>query len=309
MTQEYEEKPESGTPIPGEADLAPQADVPAPEQQEQAADDTDARARAMGWVPKEEYRGPAERWKDASTFVKDGEENLPVLRERLRDTTRKFSELENQTRRQQADFNERAARLERMSTVALNRQRAQIEHSYEAAKREAVNFADTARYEQLEKDQRQALHQHDTVAYEAATYKPAPQQNRGNPQLTEEQSRTLDGWTARNSWFAVDAEMNAVAQAQHTRLMREKPGLSLDDNLRATEDYVRQRYPERFSISATARGPAPVESGSRRATSGQRAKGINELPAEARRAGESFVRQKIYKDLNEYAKEFWEQDA
>jgi hypothetical protein len=42
------------------------------------------RAQRMGWTAKEKFRGDPERWVDAATFVKNGEESLPILRERLR---------------------------------------------------------------------------------------------------------------------------------------------------------------------------------------------------------------------------------
>ena len=42
---------------------------------------------------------------------------------------------------------------------------------------------------------------------------------------------------------------------------------------------------------------------------GRRAKGIGDLPAEAKRAGEEFVRDGTFKDLAEYAREYWSQDG
>jgi hypothetical protein len=45
----------------------------------------------MGWTAKEKFRGDPERWVDAATFVKNGEESLPILRERLRTLERRTS--------------------------------------------------------------------------------------------------------------------------------------------------------------------------------------------------------------------------
>ena len=45
--------------------------------------DVEQRARDMGWVPKEEFRGPEENWKSAEDFVRIGENYMPVLKERL----------------------------------------------------------------------------------------------------------------------------------------------------------------------------------------------------------------------------------
>jgi hypothetical protein len=38
-------------------------------------------ARALGWVPKEEFRGDPARWSDAESFVRRGHEVLPILRQ------------------------------------------------------------------------------------------------------------------------------------------------------------------------------------------------------------------------------------
>ena len=53
------------------------------------------QAKAMGWVPQEDFKGNPDIWKDAESFVKDGYEILPILRERTKkmavsmDTTNK----------------------------------------------------------------------------------------------------------------------------------------------------------------------------------------------------------------------------
>ena len=42
------------------------------------------QAKAMGWVPQEDFKGNPDIWKDAESFVKDGYEILPILRERTK---------------------------------------------------------------------------------------------------------------------------------------------------------------------------------------------------------------------------------
>ena len=37
------------------------------------------RASAMGWSPQENFKGDPERWVDAETYVKRGEEFIPFL--------------------------------------------------------------------------------------------------------------------------------------------------------------------------------------------------------------------------------------
>ena len=305
--QDLAQEPENtnaGTVIPGEAEPATQ-----PIERSEgggSSDDTESRARAMGWVSKEEFRGPADNWRDAETFVKKGEEDLPIVRERLRDTTRKLVEFERKQQQLEQSYKTNVERLEKMSTLALNRQREQIEANYEAAQREAVRMADEGRYDQLDRDKRLALQQHDRQANEAYR-QPEPQPGRA-PQLAPQDETVVNGWVEQNRWFMNDQQLNLEAQAHHVRLGREKPGLSLDENLRETAAYVRQRYPEKFGVTARAQGTSPVEGGTRMAGGGApRGKGVNDLPPDAKRQGEKFVKEKLFTDLNEYARDFWSQ--
>ena len=49
-------------------------------------------ARRWGWKPKEEFRGPPDRWTSAEDFVARGENELPILRERNRNLDRQVEE-------------------------------------------------------------------------------------------------------------------------------------------------------------------------------------------------------------------------
>jgi len=274
---------------PPSVDNEPADRVEQGDHQQPAGDDTESRAKAMGWVPKEEFRGPPENWRDASEFVKRGEEDLPIVRERLRAATRKISELES-------NFNQQVARLEKMSETALKRQRDQLVGAYENAMRQAVETGDTQRYDQLRQDMGQAVERHDAQIREVA--EPKPQQPARDPDA--------DAWIQRNSWFNADREMQLVAVARSDALARERPGLSMRENLAEVERYVRSRYPDKFGASRAQ--PLNLEGGSRIANGGPRQKGASDLPADARAQGERFVKQGLFKNISEYASDYWAQD-
>ena len=65
-----------------------QVEVEAPEPTE-----SEAKARRQGWRPQDEYRGPADKWVDADAFLKRSDEELPVMRERLRKQDRDLADL------------------------------------------------------------------------------------------------------------------------------------------------------------------------------------------------------------------------
>lgn len=272
------------------AKAAPIADA-APARDEGA--DVETRARAMGWVGKEEYRGPAENWRDAAEFVKRGEDELPILRERNRDMARKLAEVEARQREADHKYQQEIRRLDAMSSQALARQRDQIYREFETAKLEAVRLGDEQRYQQLNRDQYAAVADYDR-SVEAATPKPDPQARPADPEVST--------WVQKNPWFNADREMNAVAQAAHMRLQDEKPGLTLKENLAEVESYVRSLYPHKFGRSEKA---TAVESGGGRgAASAPRGKGVADLPADAKRQGEKFVKEGLYKNIAEYAADY-----
>lgn len=259
--------------------------------------DVESRAKAMGWVPKEQFRGPPENWRDADEFVRRGEEEVPILRERLRNTTRKLETIEQ-------DFATRIDMLTRANNMALQRQREQLEATYDAAMRNATANGDVERFDQLNRDKREVLHQHDQRVREviAGDQRQPQQQARQQAQPVE-----VTDWINRNAWFNSDPELQAAAAGYSRKLELERPHLSLSENLAATERYIKQeRYQDRFG--GQVRG-AQVESGSRVSSSNGSRRGASSLPPEARAAATRFVQQGLYKNVDEYAKAYYEQEG
>ena len=288
----------TGTEIPGES---------APQTETRDTSDVETRARAQGWVPKEEFRGPAEKWRDAESFVKRGEEELPILRERARTMERKLADLETKLSRQDQEYKGNLTNLERMTGLALTRQREQIVGSYEAAMREAASTGDITRYDQLRRDMGESVqrfdHQYRTVRDE----RPQPQAQQTPPDV----QTAVSEFRSRNAWFESDPALNMEAQAIHIALNRDRPEMSIQDNLTEVERVIKSRYPQRFGI-AQPKPTAPVnavESGAsgRVASSMSRGKGAADLPGDARAQGEKFVNQGLFKELSEYAREYFAQ--
>jgi len=263
------EQQEAGTAIPGE----------------QQPNEIETRARAQGWVPKEEFRGPADKWRDAAEFVKRGEEELPILRERSRTLERRIADMEREN-------SAKLARLERITTTALERQRADLEARYNAAMRDAVQTGDVQRFDQLQRDRAQAVDD-----FDKRVQPQQPDQSGLPPQIAS----AVQAWKQQNEWFDRDPQLNAAAQALHIGLNRDKPGMSLADNLAEVSRQVRQMFPEKFGVQRS--DPAIVEgSGGRMATSTRKSP-ESTLTAEERRIGERFVKEGLFKNLGEYARD------
>ena len=281
---------EVGVAIPGEDNEAVESASSAPND----GGDVESKARSQGWVPREEFRGDPDKWRPADEFVKRGEELLPIALERARAAERRIADLEAQTQ-------EKMNRLERMSQVALKRQRDDLESRYASAMREAAASGDVERYDQLSTGYSQAVKNFDTTVHEQVADPP----NAGG--LPPEQQTVVQGWVAQNPWFNADPELNMVAQGVHMRLRRDQPGLSLEANLAATRKEVAQRYPERFGIKPASTVRAAVEPGGGRmpASNAPRVKSAHDLPSDVRAVAERFVKQGLFKDVGEYAKEYF----
>lgn len=199
-------------------------------------DDTntvEARARRIGWVPKEEFRGDPERWAPAADFLERGERTLPILLERNRKIDDKLGRVEkdNKALRDQlaamdgtlkeardtfVEFRERTANVEQR---AYARARAEILAEREAA----VASADPAAFRAADAK----LAELDAGAPKpAAAKKPEDDdvdrrdqrrepERRADQQDAPQISDVARSWIAENKWFATDARASAKATALH----------------------------------------------------------------------------------------------
>ena len=262
---------------------------------------TEDRARAMGWRPKEEFRGNPDQWRDADEFVRVSEEELPVLRERNRRLQEQVAS-DARAREAQAD---QISRMERMSALGLKRQREQIQEEYRQAKLEAVDIGDIQAYQNIEQQERQALGDFDEDLN--SVVEPKGGQDGGNPPTVDQDKRqeTVD-FVQRNPWFNSDPELHQTACAISNIVGDANPNMSLGDVLAETERRVKMMHPERFPAAPARRQRAsPVEGGGgRRAASQRTGHGVSKLPPEVRKQGQAFVDEGLYKNLDEYAKDY-----
>lgn len=304
---------DTGAPVAAEGSDAPQPQTPAAPISYEA----ETEARGMGWVPETEWRGSKDAWRPADEFVKRGKEVLPIVRSQLDREKRKVADLEAKIDTLpgeiEAKYAARFARLEKMNAVALQKQADQIYQSFEDKKRQAVESADQAAYDKAAEGQRKAL-----VDLQSGYDEPAeepPQRQPVQPQRAAQMPQEVSDWIGQNSsWFNRDTVLTATASAIHAQLLKDAPGMPLDQNLRKVGDELRKRFPEKFGIEPQRQAHSPaVEGGGRQPAATGRARGWGELPPEAKQAGEKFVSQGLFgedpkKAREEYAKDYWSQE-
>ena len=244
----------------------------------------EAEARDMGWVPREEYRGKEENWRDAEDFVKRGETILPIV-------TAQNKKLRSEMEKREVDWQQRLDRLERANTAAVEAQKKQHESELTRIKEEqriAAETGDFERYDSLDK-------QRDDLVK--------------NPPGGETTSDPQAAWVAKNPWYQTDFELNQTALQYSQFIGQNNPNMTLEDNLRQTEEFIKQKYPEKFgqpSLNGTAKQQhATVDGGSQLPPPPKKRGNVfRDLPAEAQEACKRFVAEGLVTE-EEYIKDYF----
>jgi cell division septum initiation protein DivIVA len=242
------------------------------------------RAQRMGWTAKEKFRGDPERWVDAATFVKNGEESLPILRERLR-TLEKTN----------VDLGKSVQEFKKMSDTAYER-------AYGKAKKE------------LEAEVKRAAKAGDEVGAAAASTELADlEKDKATRDAAKDATDPVfEAWKGENAAWYEDADMQEEAELEGYRLakrMREGKQAKVEGLpfLNLVKEAMKKKFPEKFGNPRRAAGSGVERSAAGGDDTGAK-KGWDKLPPEAKEAGERYIKQKLYKSKDEYAKVYFEQN-
>jgi hypothetical protein len=231
-------------------------------------------AREMGWSPKEDWRGKPEDWKDPASFIRAS-----------RDINRRLS----------SDVRELRQTTERMGRVSASivdreilRHRSELEAQFE----DAVAKGDAKRARETTED----LQRLEFERREAAV--PAPK----DPAVAEFESA--------NPWLGTHRAATALAVSECEQLARNGVtdyGAQLEIARRAVES----RFPELFKTEEKqARGQPSVSApGSRSSGNSGGKKTAKDLPPDAMRAAQDFLKRGRVGSLQEYADIFFEEQA
>lgn len=239
----------------------------------------EAEARKYGWKHSSEYTNPMKGWVDADRFLE-----LPSTQnKRLRD----------EMKSQQSAFEQRMANMERMNNMALERQKAQLESQVSSISQQqvqAVETANTEEYQRLESQKQTLMKQAQEVQA------PAQQPQGPDPYVTQYQAENK--WTQNPALW--QQAIQIVGQNQAVQQM------SARDQVQYAESQIKQLYPHFFHDQAPAPKPRQRVDGGGVAPSAGRVSKASKLPPEARKAGEQFVQQGLFKSIEEYAKSYHE---
>lgn len=246
------------------------------------------KARRLGWRPKEEFKGDPERWTDAETFVRRGDEVLPIVQA----NNRKLEKALNDARAEIADMKATFTKAQ--------------EHFSKAEQRGYKNaLAD------LERQQEAATEIGDVAAVKAATREiadltremasSAPVDARQSaPNVDAEFQAAFEEWSADNDWFGKDKAMTGFAKELDDELAAD--GIKPARRLKMVTEAVKAEFAHKFTNER--RNSAAAVEGAGGATARRGEKSFNDLPAEAKAFCDKMVKQGLIKDRAAYIKTY-----
>lgn len=256
---------------------------------EVAPNPQDAEARKFGWVPKEEWAGPEEKWKPAEDFLARGKEingflrrDFDILKTDLSAKERKLLELEETVR-------EFAVHHENTEKRAYERAKKELNE----ARKKAIELGDGDAFVAVEEE---------LQALEQAAPKPKEKKKEA-PDLAANQA-ALNSWLSENPIFSTDIEVQAIADGLSTLVKQQNPSLTGKEFLDKLAEKVKETIPHKFE---SGRKTSPVgsssDAGGGRGSS--KKKGYADLPPEAKAACDKFVKQKLLTQ-DKYVEDFFQ---
>ena len=249
---------------------APQ-DAPSCDSPPAVSPETEAKARAMGWSPKDQFRGDPDKWVGPETFVKRGEEVLPIVNARNRALQQKLEQLEK-TLAQLTNHHAKVAEVE--YARALEAVRAQ--------QGDAVARGDGEGVRQLRAMEERIIKEQAVPIAAAPTGE--------DPVFT--------AWKQDNPWYEKDPELRRAADVYGQGLLA--MGIDRTQVLGDVADHIKKLRPSHRPPPSAVEG-AGAAGGQRR---GGKVK-LSDLPPEAQKACKSFVARNVMteeKYIAEYIK-------
>lgn len=244
---------------------------------------TEDRARQLGWHPQDEYMGNPDRWVDAETFIKRGEEELPLLRSNLK-------KIQADLARDREDFQKAAKEFREFHENAVKKAETD---AYEKAKNE------------IERQKQAALESEDVVAYakadKAAQELKAPQQHQP---VQQQVNPSFESWQKQNSWYQEYPELAVEADNVGFNLWNSGKFQNEAQVYEEVSKSIKRKYPHYFTNPNREAPPAVNEGGEPASARRTKARTFDNLPASAKESCDRMIRMGMIKSREDYAKNY-----
>lgn len=253
--------------------------MPTPEEEAaaqavaQEQEETEARAKLQGWVPEDEFRGDPEKWKPADEFLKFGEDFQPILKERLKTMEAELSST-------RAEIKKQTESMERFTEYHAKTEKRVYDKAVrdlKAMQLEAVEEADTEKFNKIGEE---------IEGLENAQKKPPE----GKTKADEAGLQEFTEFVKDNDWYENDFEMATFADFASKKVRKDNPTLMGRAFFEKVKDMVKEKYPEKFG-NKKREDPAAVDGGGGGGGPSGKKKTYADLPAEAKKACEDFIKE------------------
>lgn len=245
--------------------------------------ETEDRARRMGWVPQEEFRGADDRWVTAEKFLERGENELPIMRERMKKQDKTILGLNKTISGMSATFGEFQKHQQGVADRAYKKGMADVE----AKKLDAVERNDVDAY-------KAAVKEGEDLKPEEVPTTPV-----ADPQADAE-NEEFDEWRGENKWFDDNPKLQKYA-SQISGPIQEQTGLGGKALYDKVGEQVAAMYPDAFENKNRNAPTTVVGDGGNPPPVGKR--NYAALPPEAKTMCDKFV-----KEIPGYTKEQYVDD-
>ena len=274
------------------------------------ASEVEVKARNMGWLPKEQFKGQADKWIPAETFVERGETFVPYLKANNRKLEGKLNEAVGEIHSLKDMLKSNQEQIDALLAYnsEFNKQRvAEQRKGIVAGIKEAREAGDVETEEQL-REQLGATR----AALAKAEVKPAAREEiKPNIQPSEAVKAAFEGFRETHTWYDEDPDMRSVliGKMQTKMLDPEFKKLSPAEQFEAAAQEVESRFgmnsaraKSKYEGGGGGQGPGSVVT---------KGKGYAELPEEAKAGCERYAAKlvgpkKTYKTETEWQQKFAE---
>lgn len=241
------------------------------------------QAKAMGWVPQDDFKGNPDIWKDAESFVKDGYEILPILRER----TKKMALTMDAT-------NQKLSRTESLLQTLTDHHKKTEESAYQRALK-------TLKAEQREAVKNNNLEEFDAINEQIETLEKPVIESRPD----EQPDFVL--WKGENAWYSQRTDMANYADTIAEYVQKQNPTLKGKPFFDLVTDEVKKRFPDQFENPNKKKADFVEGGGGENETIEKKGKKktYGEMDQQAKDTCDNLVKAGVM-EKDQYVKEYWE---
>jgi hypothetical protein len=244
-------------------------------------DEVEEKARQMGWVGQDEWKGDPEKWRPAEEFVERGENIIPILKDRLN-------------------------KLEEELKITLKVNKAEIEAvkkaTLEQAKKDYEKQLADLRKQKFEAVQSGDVEEYTKIEQKEKTLRP-PEEAKPT------ESPVFVDWKSKNSWYGAETDLTDWAEFVAAKIHKENPNMEERAFYESVASRVKAQFPDKFTNPN--RDKADMVEGGGAKPSGGKKKSWADLPDSAKsaysRLAKKFEDKGRKLDKDTYVKEYFEE--